>query len=281
MAFKISVGLLAFTYSSVLALHPVGHSSLIRINNRKTTSSFQSWLRTKSSPAEDNKLPTLVESNDYEWISPTMFSAIAIMLSYPFQEATADSSSYGILAGRTASMLHPISNFGLFFTSLYSAYLGFQWRRLRDIGEELKILNAQLPEISTGKLKSPISASLSTLNSELSLLVQDANPESEMRIVQLKKDISVIEQATEIDSKIISLSNTRKSLLTGNLRDKHFLSGSLLLGVGVTVSLLGAFNTYMRAGRLFPGPHLYAGMAITILWAGSSLKIEILNYTPE
>jgi len=85
MAFKISVGLLAFTYSSVLALHPVGHSSLIRINNRKTTSSFQSWLRTKSSPAEDNKLPTLVESNDYEWISPIMFSAIAIMIFYPLQ----------------------------------------------------------------------------------------------------------------------------------------------------------------------------------------------------
>jgi hypothetical protein len=53
----------------------------------------------------------------------------------------------------------------------------------------------------------------------------------------------------------------------GNLREKHYLTGSVLLGVGVTVSILGAFNTFMRAEKLFPGPHLYAGMAVTILWA--------------
>jgi len=40
-----------------------------------------------------------------------------------------------------------------------------------------------------------------------------------------------------------------------------------LLGGGVSTSLFGAFNTFSRTGKLFPGPHLYAGAAITAGWA--------------
>ena len=29
----------------------------------------------------------------------------------------------------------------------------------------------------------------------------------------------------------------------------------------------GPLNTYSRAGKLFPGPHLYAGAGLVILWA--------------
>ena len=58
-----------------------------------------------------------------------------------------------------------------------------------------------------------------------------------------------------------------------NLRDKHYTTGSTLLGVGVGVAILGAFNTYMRVGKLFPGPHLYAGMAVTGLWAASAALV--------
>jgi hypothetical protein len=62
-----------------------------------------------------------------------------------------------------------------------------------------------------------------------------------------------------------------------NLKDKHATTGSWLLGAGVTVSLLGAFNTYMRAGKLFPGPHLYAGMAVTILWAVAASLVPAMQ----
>ena len=41
----------------------------------------------------------------------------------------------------------------------------------------------------------------------------------------------------------------KKDLTAQNLKDKHYLSGSILLGGGVTVSLLGAFNTYIRTGN--------------------------------
>jgi hypothetical protein len=29
----------------------------------------------------------------------------------------------------------------------------------------------------------------------------------------------------------------------------------------------GACDTYLRVGKLFPGPHLFAGAGITVLWA--------------
>jgi hypothetical protein len=166
-------------------------------------------------------------------------------------------------------MLHPITNFALFATSLYSAYLGFQWRRLRDIGEELKTLGGQLPSISSGKLKFPVSSTAVSISESISALLSgESGADNDQQIALLRKDLSIVASAAEIDAQMASLSATRKNLLSMNLRDKHHLTGSVLLGAGVTVSVLGAFNTYMRAGRLFPGPHLYAGMAITILWAG-------------
>jgi hypothetical protein len=52
---------------------------------------------------------------------------------------------------------------------------------------------------------------------------------------------------------------TRKALLKGGFRDRHFNVGSILLGAGVLFSFYGGLNTFLRTGKLFPGPHLYAG----------------------
>ena len=41
----------------------------------------------------------------------------------------------------------------------------------------------------------------------------------------------------------------------------------VLLACGVTFSIEGATDTYLRVGKLFPGPHLFAGAGITVLWA--------------
>jgi hypothetical protein len=43
--------------------------------------------------------------------------------------------------------------------------------------------------------------------------------------------------------------------------------GSVLLGAGVTIATEGALNTWLRTGKLFPGPHLFAGASIVVLWA--------------
>jgi hypothetical protein len=45
----------------------------------------------------------------------------------------------------------------------------------------------------------------------------------------------------------------------------------------VGVSLLGAMNTYLRAGKLFPGPHLYAGAIITGCWALAAALVPAMQ----
>lgn len=59
----------------------------------------------------------------------------------------------------------------------------------------------------------------------------------------------------------------RKTLLAGKFKDKHEVMGSLLLASGVGIAIEGCVNTYMRTGKLFPGPHLFAGAGIVALWA--------------
>jgi hypothetical protein len=197
-------------------------------------------------------------------ISNTLVATIALSF-FPF---VAEANEYGILAGRSASIIHPITNLLLFGTSIYSAYLGLQWRRLRDLGEELKILNKDLPLISTGPAKYPVTDLIASLTTELNQLNKNVETDNILKIKTLSSDIQILNSALDLNSKISEVSATRKELLSMNLKDKHYTTGSILLGAGVSVSLLGAFNTYMRAGKLFPGPHLFVGMAITILWAG-------------
>lgn len=51
----------------------------------------------------------------------------------------------------------------------------------------------------------------------------------------------------------------RKELIKGSFRDRHFNAGSILLGFGVLEAIAGGVNTWFRTGKLFPGPHLFAG----------------------
>lgn len=71
----------------------------------------------------------------------------------------------------------------------------------------------------------------------------------------------------EVQAKISALTEERKALLAEGPREKHFNWGSLLLALGVAIGVEGPVNTYMRTGKLFPGPHLYAGAGIVVLWA--------------
>eukprot|EP00850_Spirogloea_muscicola_P021473 SM000251S08804 [mRNA] locus=s251:71536:72519:+ [translate_table: standard] len=124
---------------------------------------------------------------------------------------------------------------GLLGTSLWSAYLGWQWRRVRTIPSEVAELKKQMP--------AP---------------VEGAPP-------------------SEIEQKINKLTEERKTLVKGNFRDRHWNVGSLLLGGGVTMSIGGAVNTYLRTGKLFPGPHLFAGAGITALWAAAASLVPAMQ----
>ena len=53
---------------------------------------------------------------------------------------------YGILEGATISLVHPAVMLGLFGATVYAGWLGWQWRRLREVGNEIRDLKKQLPK---------------------------------------------------------------------------------------------------------------------------------------
>lgn len=141
--------------------------------------------------------------------------------------AFAKDREYGILEGTSLALVHPAVMIGLFGATLYAGYLGWQWRRLREVGAEIKELRKQAPK-----------------------------PEEDGSI----PDSPILTQIKELET-------TRKELAAGGFRDRHYDLGSILLGGGTSIAVFGCVNTYTRTGKLFPGPHLFAGAGIVVLWA--------------
>lgn len=59
----------------------------------------------------------------------------------------------------------------------------------------------------------------------------------------------------------------RKALIKGQYAKRHFQIGSVLLAVMVLGSFGGMAVTYLNNGKLFVGPHLLVGIAMTCLIA--------------
>ncbi len=57
---------------------------------------------------------------------------------------------------------------------------------------------------------------------------------------------------------------TRKTLIKGQFAKRHFQIGAALLAVMVLGSFGGMAVTYLNNGKLFVGPHLLVGIAMTI-----------------
>ncbi|GFP82965.1 hypothetical protein PHJA_000439600 [Phtheirospermum japonicum] len=115
---------------------------------------------------------------------------------------------------------------GLFAYTLYAGYLGWQWRRVRTIQDEINELKKQVQPVA---------------------VAPDGNPPAEPP------------QPSPLQAKIQQLTEKGKELIKGSYGDKHFNAGSILLGFGVFESVFGGINTWLRTGKLFPGPHLFAG----------------------
>jgi hypothetical protein len=139
------------------------------------------------------------------------FALTGLGLAAPFiadiEAALAKDGEYGILEGKSVALLHPIIMLGLFGASVYAAYLGWQWRRTRTIGEEIRALKAQKPKVAVaaGGDSAP------------------AAPEP-----------------SPLDAQIAGLEKERKELVAGGFRDRHSNVGYALLGGGVTVGVAGS-----------------------------------------
>ena len=179
---------------------------------------------------------TNVSASEKKSVDTGRFALLATIASNPIlfgaQEAFAKGGEYGILEGRAAALVHPFFLATLWFGTVYAGYTGLQWRRVRTTQEEIVALKAAVAVPAGGD--------------------SEASPTPAQ---------------TETQKTIAGLSATRKELVAGDFKNKHFNMGSLLLAFGVTLAVEGGMNTYMRVGKLFPGPHLYAGMGIVCLWA--------------
>ncbi|GMH82705.1 hypothetical protein TrVE_jg7807 [Triparma verrucosa] len=169
--------------------------------------------------------------------------ALSVLLSS--SPAIAAGPDWGIFEGKTGSLLHPVSMASLLLFSLNTGYQGFKWRRQRTIGDDISELKKTLP-------KAPVEDENGVLPS----------PTAEY---------------TRISSEIEDLQKERKELSSQGNRDKHWQSGSTLAFVGTFFAIEGPLNTYARAGKLFPGPHLYAGAALVVLWSAAAACVPAMQ----
>ncbi|XP_024996508.1 uncharacterized protein LOC112529451 [Cynara cardunculus var. scolymus] len=174
-------------------------------------------------------------------------SALTLSFLLNPQDAYAAAGEFGILEGRSLALIHPIVMGGLFAYTLYAGYLGWQWRRVRTLQDEINDLKKQEKPVAVTPEGTPL---------------QPTTP-------------------SPVQAKIQQLSEERKELIKGQYREKHFNAGSILLAFGVFESIGGGVNTYLRTGKLFPGPHLYAGAAITVLWAAAAALVPPMQKGSE
>ncbi|GIL47198.1 hypothetical protein Vafri_4072 [Volvox africanus] len=183
--------------------------------------------------------PVQLPNSDDDQLARPLLAMGAAIAPFVMQAgaALAKDGEYGLLEGRTVALIHPAVMLFLFGGTLYAGYLGYQWKRARELGEEIRDLKKGLPA---------------------------AGPDGER-------------PPSPTDTLIAQKETERKELLKGEYRDKHWWWGSLLLASGVGIAIEGCVNTYMRTGRLFPGPHLYAGAAIVGLWAVAAALVPAMQ----
>ncbi|KAK7397455.1 hypothetical protein VNO78_18627 [Psophocarpus tetragonolobus] len=181
-------------------------------------------------PSTSKLVPFLKDAS-----KPAFLSLTASAITFPFlleaQDAVAVGGEFGILEGRSFALIHPIVMGSLFIYTLWAGYLGWQWRRVRTIQDDITQLKKQVKP-------TPVTP--------------DGKP---------------VEEPSPLELQIQQLTEERKELIKGSYKDRHFNAGSILLAFGVLESVGGGVNTWFRTGKLFPGPHLFAGAGITVLWA--------------
>lgn len=180
---------------------------------------------------------------------PSMATATAMFWTLSASVASAAGPDWGIFEGRTGSLLHPVMMASLLALSISTALLGFNWRRQRTMGDEISALKKTLPDLGGAKT---VEAAIATVKAA-----------EEVDTAMASK----LQSALPIQKEIDALTAERKELAQAGPRDKHFSQGTLLAFLGTCFAIEGPLNTYARAGKLFPGPHLYAGAGLVALWA--------------
>ena len=176
-------------------------------------------------------------------IDPTSatIGLVALMAAMEPDAAMAKGGEFGIFEGRIVSLAHPAVMASMYAASAWSAFTGLQWRRLRGLGAEISELKAEQKKFAPA---------------------EDASPSA--KYIALGKQID-------------ELTATRKEMTDSKYRDAHHQVGSVVLGLGTAFAIEGPVNTFLRAQKLFPGPHLYAGAGIVVCWAMAASLVPLMS----
>ncbi|XP_074279641.1 uncharacterized protein LOC141604946 [Silene latifolia] len=197
---------------------------------------------TSNNNKNTHQILTLDHSFNPLKFTPLTLTTLSLPFLFDAQDALAAGGEFGLLEGRSLALIHPIVMGGLFAYTLWAGYLGWQWRRVRTIQNEITELKKQVKPVAVASDGTPVKA-----------------------------------PPSPVETQIQQLTEERKELLKGNFRDRHFNAGSILLGFGVFEAIGGGVNTWLRTGKLFPGPHLFAGAAITVLWAAAAALVPAMQ----
>ena len=196
--------------------------------NSLAITSKKSFVRFAAELNNDNDVRgiSLDASEEYpksnlEQISKVVVSAVTVW-GTSAQVVLADSPDWGLFEGRIGSLLHPIAMGSMFLFSLYTAFLGFQWRRQRTLGDEISALKKSIPNLDGADSVSVALARAKETN-------------------DLYK-INSLTVALEIEAQVNSLLAERKSLAEAGPRDKHFQQGALLAFIGTVFAIEVSWN---------------------------------------
>jgi hypothetical protein len=175
-------------------------------------------------PSNDSQVNKVVEASNHGL--QQSFSSVAsavtttsMLWAASAQSALADSPDWGLFEGRIGSLLHPIMMFSMLGFSIWTAILGFNWRRQRTMGDEISALKKSLPDLQGSK----------TVLEALAA-AKSADAVDQGRVNKLQAAMSV-------ESQIDALQKERKELAAANPRDQHFSQGSLLALVGTVFAI--------------------------------------------
>lgn len=171
---------------------------------------------------------------------------LAALVALEPEQALAKGGEFGVFEGRIVSLAHPTVMATMYAASAYAAFTGWSWRRQRELGGEISALKAQQKTFAPAVADDGAAAAPST-------------------------------QYTELGAQIEAMTATRKALVSEGLRDKHHQVGSVILGLGTAFAIEGPVNTYLRAQKLFPGPHLYAGAGVVVCWAMAASLVPLMG----
>lgn len=210
----------------------------------KAANSFKQF----SLQASKDPLCTNNKDVNKELFSPERLASSLVTSAILFTPTVSSAAGpdWGLFEGRTGSLLHPVTMFVLLAMSVNAAVLGLKWKRQRTIGDDISALKKTMPKYEGTSLSEAIAKAESDEDNALASLLKGAKP---------------------IEEEIGALTAERKQLSSEGNREKHFNQGSALAFVGTLFAIIGPLNTYSRAGKLFPGPHLYAGAGLVCLWA--------------